>query len=261
MSATVVACDSENAARPLCKELVAAIGHSAASPDLQGVCRDAMVKWCIADEERQHQSSVVLCSLLWAVSRNVFQLHHRTMLINSLVYAILSTHGVRIHWAKIVSLLSFPSTNPAPLITQSCQDGELLTAYSYMQWRRSQTDDHAKERNVGTSIQSNYSNPRLSDKIRGGSAFADGELAVILHILLDGLATATPRAESEKGFLLLLSEVLDIVCEMVLDKAYISSWQGCEKLVSLLTVWEEDRHSTGILGAIGLGPRSSVSVR
>ena len=61
--------------------------------------------------------------------------------------------------------------------------------------------------------------------------------------------------------LLVLGEVLDMVCQMVACKKLKPSWRACQELVDVLTLWEEDKRSAGLLGAIGLGPASSVSTR
>lgn len=129
--------DGEEAARPLCVELLAAVGHGAASPLLQEVCRGAVMEWAL---EATHPSPTVVCSLLWAACRGVLQMQHRILLLHALISAALHSQGLGLKWSKIVSLLSFMSTNPAPMIMQAAQEGQLLAVYGYAQWLRTESE-------------------------------------------------------------------------------------------------------------------------
>uniref|UniRef100_A0A6A7FV46 Ectopic P granules protein 5 homolog isoform X3 n=1 Tax=Hirondellea gigas TaxID=1518452 RepID=A0A6A7FV46_9CRUS len=227
--ATVAAGDAETAARALCTELVAAVGHGAASPPLQEVCRDALVEWA---RRGSHPSSVVVCALLFATARGVLQLQHRNMLLDALIHATFTTHGVGMTWSRVVQLLWFPANSPAPMVIQAAQDGHLLVVYGYLQWRY-----HG-----------------------GAGGLPIHDFPSILRTLIDALQNTTPSSESEVGFLLLLAELLDMICHLVVRSELVTAaWQSSYRLVQLLLPWEEDRRSTGLLGAIGFGPRTNVS--
>lgn len=62
------------------------------------------------------------------------------------------------------------------------------------------------------------------------------------------------------GLILLLSEIFKIVTQLVHEKPAVDAlWQHCQTLTSQLALWAEDRATTGILAAIGLGRQSSLS--
>lgn len=71
----------------------------------------------------------------------------------------------------------------------------------------------------------------------------------------------TLNAEMEIGLVLLISEILKIITDSVHEKGIVESlWQHSQVLTSQLAIWAEDRATTGILAAIGMGRQSPLSV-
>lgn len=158
VNATVSADDAETASRPLCAEVLAVVGHGAASSQLQEVCREAVVQWA---DETCHPSSAVLRALLWATARGVLQLSHRNTLLHHLLQV--SLRHTECQWRELTPLLTFPATSPAAMINQAAQEGHLLAVYGWLQWKRN------------------------GDNWRGPA-----EVPLLQH-LVDGLVLVTPR--------------------------------------------------------------------
>lgn len=65
----------------------------------------------------------------------------------------------------------------------------------------------------------------------------------------------------EMGLILVLSEIFKLLTHLVHEKGTADAlWQHCQTLISHLALWAEDRATTGILAAIGLGRQSSLSL-
>ncbi|KAG7166507.1 Ectopic P granules protein 5-like 1, partial [Homarus americanus] len=216
----------------LSTEVLALVSGGASSAALQEVASSAVVTW-LSDEH--HPSPGLLLPLLSTASRTVLHLNHRNPILQAGLNALFK-HGDwygwegEVTWSRVVSVLSFPLTNPSAMLSLAAEEGQLLVVYAHTCWRRLQS-----------------------------ISCADNLL--LLTFLCDMLETLIPNAEMEIGLILLLSEILKILSLLVHEKGTIeSTWHHCQTLTSQLALWAEDRETTGILAAIGLGRQSPLSV-
>ncbi|XP_045603349.2 ectopic P granules protein 5 homolog isoform X1 [Procambarus clarkii] len=215
----------------LSTEVLALVSGGASSAALQELASSAVVTWLL---DEHHPSPGLLLPLLASASRTVLHLKHRNPILQAGLTALFrhadwSGWEREVTWERVVSVLSFPLTNPTAMLNLAAQECHLLVVYAHTCWRRQHT-------------------------------LGCGDLLLLLTFLCEMLETLTLNAEMENGLVLLLSEVLKIMTHLLQEKGTTEPvWQHCQALTSQLALWAEDRATTGILAAIGLGRQSPLS--
>ncbi|KAK7082715.1 hypothetical protein SK128_026802 [Halocaridina rubra] len=214
----------------LSAEVLALVSGGASSASLQELSSTSVVHWMTS---QTHPSPGLLFPLVVTASRTILHLNHRNPIIQAgltalFTYADWCGWEGEITWPTVISSLSFPLTNPNAMLSLAAQDGHLLVVYAYVRWQRQQT-------------------------VRRGDAS-------LLSSLLEMIEAFIPNATLELGLVLLLSEILDLTTYLVTHSRPVESiWLHSSTLASRLAVWAEDRSSSGILAAIGLGRQSPLS--
>nr|XP_053655972.1 ectopic P granules protein 5 homolog isoform X2 [Cherax quadricarinatus] len=216
----------------LSTEVLAVVSGGASSAALQELGTSAIVTWLM---EEPHPSPGLLLPLLASASRAILHLNHRNPILQAGLTALFR-HAEwcgwegEITWSRVVSVLSFPLTNPSAMLNLAAQEGHLLVVYAHTCWKRRQ--------NLGC-----------------------GDNLLLLTFFCEMFESLTLNAEMEIGLVLLISEILKIITDSVHEKGIVESlWQHSQVLTSQLAIWAEDRATTGILAAIGMGRQSPLSV-
>ncbi|XP_047502036.1 ectopic P granules protein 5 homolog [Penaeus chinensis] len=213
-------------------ELLAVVSGGASSTALQELSSEAVTSWLAT---QPHPSPGLLLPLVASASRTILQLNHRNPILHAGLSALFSKGDWcgwegEVTWEHTIGILSFPLTNPTAMLTLAAQEGHLLVVYAYARWRRQQV-----------------------------AVTTDSFLQ--LTTLFDLLEIVTPNETTELELILLLSEILNLIVHLVKEKDSTSAlWQHCRNFISHLALWAEDRSTTGILAAIGLGRQSPLSL-
>lgn len=215
----------------LSTEVLALVSGGASSAALQELSCSTIVKWF---SSQSHPSPGLLFPLLVTTSRTILHLNHRNAIMQAGLSALFLYNDWcgwegEIHWPLVISSLSFPLTNPAAMMNLASQEGQLYVVYAYSKWQRQQ------------SI-------RCADNL------------LLLSSLIELLGSIVPNVTVELGLTLLFSEILELITQTIKEPGSIEAvWQHCCTFASRLACWAEDRSSTGILAAIGLGRQSPLS--
>ncbi|XP_069970328.1 ectopic P granules protein 5 homolog isoform X2 [Penaeus vannamei] len=213
-------------------ELLAVVSGGASSTALQELSSAAVTSWLVT---QPHPSPGLLLPLVASASRTILHLNHRNPILHAGLSALFSKGDWcgwegEVTWEHLTGILSFPLTNPTAMLTLAAQEGHLLVVYAYARWRRQQV-----------------------------AVTTDSFLQ--LTTLFDLLEIVTPNETTELELILLLSEILNLIVHLVKEKDNTSAlWQHCRNFISHLALWAEDRSTTGILAAIGLGRQSPLSL-
>lgn len=217
----------------LSTELLAVVSGGASSGALQDLSSAAVVEWLAAEP---HPSPGLLLPLLASASRSILHLNHRNPILQAVLLALFSHEWCgwegEVTWPRVLSLLSFPLTNPAAMLTLAAQEGHLLVVYAHTRWRQQQ------------------------------QSLACSDVFFLLTSLCDMLPTLVLSSEMEAGLILIVSEILKLITKLLHEKSTVNSvWHHCRSLTSHLAIWAEDHCTTGILAAIGLGRQSPMSLK
>lgn len=217
----------------LSTELLAVVSGGASSGALQDLSSAAVVEWLAAEP---HPSPGLLLPLLASASRSILHLNHRNPILQAVLLALFSHEWCgwegEVTWPRVLSLLSFPLTNPAAMLTLAAQEGHLLVVYAHTRWRQQQ------------------------------QSLACSDVFFLLTSLCDILPTLVLSSEMEAGLILIVSEILKLITKLLHEKSTVNSvWHHCRSLTSHLAIWAEDHCTTGILAAIGLGRQSPMSLK
>lgn len=218
----------------LSTELLAVVSGGASSAPLQELASTAVVEWLGSEV---HPSPGLLLPLVASASRSVLHLNHRNPILQAGLVALFSQEWCgwegEVTWPRVLSLLSFPLTNPAAMLTLAAQEGHLLVVYAHTRWRQQQQQ-----------------------------SFTCNDVFFLLTSLCDMLPTLVLSTEMEVGLILIVSEILNLITKLLYEKSTVESvWQHCQSLTSHLAIWAEDHCTTGILAVIGLGRQSPMSLK
>ncbi|XP_068201303.1 ectopic P granules protein 5 homolog [Palaemon carinicauda] len=215
----------------LSTEVLSLVTGGASSAALQELSCSTVVKWF---SSQSHPSPGLLFPLLVTASRIILHLNHRNAIMQAglsalFLYADWCGWEGEIHWPLVISSMSFPLTNPTAMLNLASQEGQLYVVFAFSKWQRQQS-------------------VRCADNL------------LLLSSLVELLGSLVPNVTMELGLILLFSEILELVTQTLKEPGSTESvWQHCCTFASRLTCWAEDRSSTGILAAIGLGRQSPLS--
>ncbi|XP_069141683.1 ectopic P granules protein 5 homolog isoform X3 [Argopecten irradians] len=134
-------------------------------------------------------------------------------------------------WDQVLAAIQIPDLNTDEFLGAALQEGSYLLLYGYCVLQQALCVDVSQ-----------FSN--------------------LVNILLDWINTAKPTAENESKLMLLCFKFLELVLQQLdFGNKHANCIKSLNAFVTSLHQLGEDRASTGILGAIGLGKRSTLSIR
>ncbi|XP_076059738.1 ectopic P-granules autophagy protein 5 isoform X2 [Oratosquilla oratoria] len=228
-------------------------GHYA-SIDLQMLSNKALINWLVG----HHPTTNLLLPFLSVTSRTIHKIAYRNPLLEHTMRALFECTGPpdtcssgasevrvssssdtcligeQVSWPVIMKLLEVPvATDPSHMLELAMEAKHYLVIYTHTRWRRQ----------FYVSIEEELAN-----------------FTILCDLITN--SNTIPDEETEKGSLLLLSELCDLIwrqVDMVGDLRV--TWLHANNLAQVLCTWAEDKQTSGLLGAIGLGKQSPLSPR
>lgn len=179
--------------------------------------------------------SILLLPTISAACRALASVSNMVQIIEKCIDVYFSPEDISLEsgdWAMILSNIQFPELNLSEFLEEAQQQGAYLTLYTYLQQKLPLTVDIKEEQ-------------------------------ALIWKVLDWSAKGKSCSDNEAKMLLWWYQCLKIMVQQ-LDSQLCPTMPISELIASfivVLTPLAEDKDTTGILGAIGLGRRSNLSIK
>lgn len=179
--------------------------------------------------------SILLLPTISAACRALASVSNMAQIIEKCIDVYFSPEDISLEngdWALILSDIQFPELNLSEFLEEAQQQGAYLTLYAYLQQKLPLTVDIKEEQALIWKV---------LDWSAKGKSCSDNEAKMLLWWY--------------QCFKILVQQLDSQLCPTMPISELIASF------IVVLTPLAEDKDTTGILGAIGLGRRSNLSIK